>query len=138
MSGYATRQVCTAPPGEAPPRAQVLRWLEVLGSAEAQLAYHRAAPVAELSAELFGVWLDDLEHCFTEEHFSAEELERLRWFTRQLDVVGDALGQCPPPIEELVARPEWQRLMALAAETAAAVRGVGAAARGGAPDRAAG
>ncbi len=96
MSGYATRKILRAPAGAAAPREQVLQWLGVLGSAEAQLAWHRAAPVADLAAELYGVWFDDLEHCFSEAHFTPDELDRLRWFSRQMDLVGDALGEAPP------------------------------------------
>jgi hypothetical protein len=114
-------------PTTAEARGRVLAWLDLLGSAEAQLGYQRSAPVADVSAELYCVWFDDLEACFTEAHFSDEELARLRWFTRQMDEVGDSLGQRLPPIEELVALPAWQRVVALAAETAAAVRGGGPA-----------
>jgi hypothetical protein len=109
----------------ADPRAMVLDWLDLLGSAQEQLDYQRSVPIANVSAELFCVWFDDLVCYFEEGVFTEAELDPLRTFTKELDSVGQQLGATPPDIRDLVQLPSWLRIMAMAVETAEAIRSAG-------------
>jgi len=111
-------------------RKQIIDYLELVASKKAQLEYQISVPVADVPAELFCMWFDDLytpaddpsiynpgvfeegvrefESCF-----STEEIEALKKFHEHFESVADAI---PPNLrlEELQTNRLWREVMVAA------------------------
>ena len=88
--------------------------LRLLGSPEAQLAYERDVPIANVPAELFCMWFDDLYHPASdlfEASFSPGERAILAEFHERFEEVADSLPGDFPQVADLHAHSEWQTLM---------------------------
>ena len=80
------------------------------------MAYERDVPIADVPAELFSIFLDDLYHPETEAvsgSFSADELSDLE---RLNGLLNGACGLKVRSVVELLEQKEWQAIVTYAQE----------------------
>lgn len=112
-------------------RNRIIEHLQLVSSAEEQVAYQQSAPIAQVSNELFnalGDWVADeatIEE-FTAPVFSAKEQLAIREFNAALDALALRTAQDLPYITDLISTPEWQELSSAASKALAVfqVRGM--------------
>ena len=101
-------------------RTSVIEVLQLLADPEAQREYERNVAIADVPAELFCLWFDDVYHPESPAHqaaFSPGELDLLAEFTK---LFLDAEAELPDPLprlRELQAHPAWSRVVSGAAST---------------------
>ena len=101
-------------------RNTVLGLLRLLGDPEAQLAYERNVPIADVPAELFCMWFDDQYHPATElfrAAFCSGERAILAAFHERFEVVADSLPRDLGRVADLHEHSGWQTLMLDAVDT---------------------
>ncbi len=94
-----------------------------IASPERAREYQRNVPTAEVPAELFCHWDDEyhLDDPVLTEAFTEVEMKALASFHSQFEKVSDATPELLPPLEELLALPEFQHLSRCAAQALAAL-----------------
>jgi hypothetical protein len=113
-------------------RNRIIEHLDLVASAEKQLAYQQAAPIAHVSDELFNAWGDWVADEATIDEFQApifslEEQQAVRVFNAQVDAVARKTPQELPYITSFIDTPAWRELSASASAALAVfmVRGFG-------------
>ena len=99
-------------------RASIREHLSLLGDLERQRKYERDVPIADVPAELFCVWFDDIYHSESPAHrgaFTLRELRALEEFSAHFDRVHSSLGDVHG-VADLHARVEWTQLSVAAAK----------------------
>jgi hypothetical protein len=94
--------------------------LRLLSDLEAQIAYERDVPIADVPAELFCGWFDDLYHPDTDllrSAFTARERLVLAAFHQKFEQVNDSLPEPLGRVADLHARAEWRALVRAATDT---------------------
>ena len=102
-------------------RNRIIEHLQLVSSAEEQLAYQQSAPIAQVSGELFNAWGDWVADEatideFTAPVFSPEEQLAIREFNAALNAVAGRTTQDLPYITDFIGTPEWQELSSAALE----------------------
>lgn len=97
-------------------RNGIISYLELASSPDAQRAYERRVPLAQVPAELILMWEDLGLHTdpdwYGEPEFSLAELAAIREFHQVWRAVADATTDpMPPTIEALIGTAVWQRLV---------------------------
>jgi hypothetical protein len=112
-------------------RNRIIEHLELVSSSEAQLAYQRSVPIAQVSNELFNGWGDWVANEsaideFIAPIFSPEEQFAVREFNAALDAVAGRTPQKLPYITDFIGTPGWQELASAASKalTVFQVRGM--------------
>ncbi len=103
-------------------RNGILDLLALLADPEAQRAYERDVPLADVPSELFCGWFDDTyipSSPAFQLAFSEEERAALANFSEQFDAIGSAFGKRPPPLDVLQTLERWKSLEHAAARTLA-------------------
>jgi len=91
-------------------RSSIGEQLTLLSDPEAQRQYERNVPIADVSAELFCGWFDDLYHPESPAFraaFSPRELEDLAEFNEVFIRVAAELPEPLPRLCDLQAHPAW-------------------------------
>ena len=102
-------------------RNRIIEHLELVSSSEAQLAYQRSVPIAQVSNELFNGWGDWVANEpaideFIAPIFSPEEQFAVREFNAVLDAVARRTPQNLPYITDFIGTPGWQELSSAASK----------------------
>ena len=92
-------------------RNRIIEHLELVTSAEEQLAYQNAAPIAHVADELFNAWGD----------WVADE-DAIREFNQVLESVAARTARELPDITEFIGTAPWQELSSAAARALAVFR----------------
>ena len=108
-------------------RNRIIEHLELVTSAEEQLAYQNAAPIAHVADELFNAWGDwvadeDAIREFSLPVISAEEQLAVREFNQVLESVAARTARELPDITEFIGTAPWQELSSAAARALAVFR----------------
>jgi hypothetical protein len=106
-------------------RNRIIEHLQLVASAEEQLAYQQSAPIAQVSSELFNTWGDWVADNaaidqFTAPVFSANEQLAVREFNAALGAVVSRTARDLPYIADFIGTADWQDLR-MAASRALAV-----------------
>jgi len=106
-------------------RNRIIEHLQLVASAEEQLAYQQSAPIAQVSNELFNTWGDWVADDaaidqFTAPVFSANEQLAVREFNAALGAVASQTARDLPYIADFIGTADWQDLR-MAASRALAV-----------------
>ncbi len=105
-------------------RNRIIEHLQLVSSAEEQLAYQQSAPIAQVSDELFNTWGDwvadeKVIEQFTAPVFSPEEQLAIHEFNSALDAVAGRTPQDLPYITDFIGTPAWQELASAASKALA-------------------
>lgn len=103
----------------------MLDLLDLLADFEAQRAYERDVPIADVPAELVSMWFDDAYHPTSAQHiraFSVRERDLLAAFHSVYERCVDALPSDGGVIA-LQQSPHWATVAQHAARTARGIRG---------------
>lgn len=95
-------------------RPIVLEQLELLASKEQQLAYERAVPNVDVTAELLSGWFDDVYHPDAEDFrmcFSEQELRALTSFSAFYQECASHLPPSHHTVRTWLQSPVWQEVM---------------------------
>lgn len=113
-------------------RNRIIEHLELAASAEEQLNYQRAAPIAHVSNELLNTWGDWVKDESTIDQFTApiftlEEQQAVRDFNSTVDSVARQTAHSLPYITNFIGTPAWQELSSSAASALSvfSIRGLG-------------
>ena len=113
-------------------RNRIIEHLELVASADEQLAYQRSVPIAQVSSELFNTWGDWVAGEaaiaeFTTPIFSPEEQAAVREFNSTLVAIARQVPQDLPPIAAFIGTPLWEQLSLSASKALSVfmVRGIG-------------
>ena len=113
-------------------RNRIIEHLELVASADLQLAYQQAAPIAQVSSELFNAWGDWVADEATIDEFKApifslDEQRAVRVFNAQVDAVASRTAHDLPYITSFIDTPDWRELSTSASAALAVfmVRGSG-------------
>ena len=101
-------------------RQTIVGLIRILSCADAQVAYERDVPIAQVPAELVCMWFDDHYHPDSAAFlgaFTARERAALAAFHATFSRVRASLPDAIPTVASLHARPEWLALMRAAADT---------------------
>ena len=105
-------------------RSSLLGLLDLIGDFEAQRAYERNVPIANVPAELVSMWFDDAYQPDSEQHakaFSAREQELLARFHAAYNECADDLP-CDNGVSALHQSSQWIAVSRGAAKTAREIR----------------
>ena len=112
-------------------RSRIVEHLELIASANEQLACQQAVPIAHVSNELFNTWGDwvSSEAAIDElaaPIFSREEQQAVREFNAKLNAVAGQTVRDLPHITAFIGTPAWQELSSAASVALAVfmIRGV--------------
>jgi len=97
----------------------LLDTLLFLASESAQREFAKKRHYASYQGEFACWWFDTFfpEEPSTLQMFTGNELVILRAFSESFDGTLTAIGMAPLSIEELLAKPEWKTMVAMASET---------------------
>ncbi|PHN07141.1 hypothetical protein [Flavilitoribacter nigricans] len=101
-------------------RQNVLDILDLWASKDHQLKYQESVPIAQVSAELFCQWADDLYHPESTQFkmaFSEKERAILTDFDKKFNYISDNTLKNLPDIENFVKTSEWKFINQAAIET---------------------
>jgi hypothetical protein len=98
-------------------RNEIIDYLQLAASAEAQRDYERRVPIAQVPAEMINMWEDSVHadrwDLYSPPVYSEEESEAMRGFHQVwLGVADEIAHPTPHTIEALIGTPVWNRLMA--------------------------
>jgi hypothetical protein len=100
-------------------RSSMYEHLELLADAEAQRAYERNVPIADVPGELLCGWFDDVYHPEDQAFqaaFGPRELDALAEFNDLFTAAEAVLPEPLPPLCDLQAHPAWSRVISGAAK----------------------
>ncbi|KRE86131.1 hypothetical protein ASG75_11465 [Rhodanobacter sp. Soil772] len=102
-------------------RNRIIEHLQLVSSAEEQIAYQQSVPIAQVSGELFNAWGDWVADEATIEEFiapifSAEEQLAIREFNASLDAIAFRTVPNLPYITDFIGTPAWQELSSAASK----------------------
>ena len=111
-------------------RSSIIETLELLSSAERQLAYKCTVSGIPVTNELVSMWLDDFyvpDSDAFKKSFSIEELEALSEFDRYFSEHESLLPKAQCGVSECLRNERWQEIMRRAAKALAALQADGIA-----------
>ena len=110
-------------------RSAIVEELELLADLEAQRAYERNVPIADVPAELFCGWFDDTYHPTSPafiQAFSEDERRVLADFNERFDSESNEIGRDLPSLAELQALPAWEQVASSAQMALESIRALAA------------